>query len=168
MFCLKRQSSVKSRRKLAGKNEVSFLFFVLLLLSHILLILKDMNKRKRSFSLDQSDATICGYILTVLTVQFHRQQCFFSVLYLKIATALKWSESWVLTFWWITSSPKVSRSLFSHCSCSHHKENTILPFTHLFCHKSELIYTVWRNPFLVFSTRYSWNFFFFKSMDYIR
>ena len=151
MFCIKREPAVKSRRKLAGKNEASFLFyFFLLLLSHILLILKDMNKRKRIFSLDQSDATICGYILTVLTVQFHRQQCFFCVLYLKIATALKWSESWVLTFWWITSSPKVSRSLFSHCSCSHHKESTILPFTYLFCHKSELIYTVWRNPSLVF------------------
>lgn len=96
MFCLKRESSVKSKRKLAGKNEVSF--FVLSLLNHIPLILKNMNKRKKSLGLDQSDATICGYILTVLTVQFHRQQCFFSVLYLKIATAFKWSESWVLTF----------------------------------------------------------------------
>ena len=74
MFCLKRESSVKSRRKLAGKNEVSFLIFVLSLLNPILLILKNMNKRKRSLGLDQSDATICGYILTVLTAQFHRQQ----------------------------------------------------------------------------------------------
>lgn len=150
MFCLKRESSVKSRRKLAGKNEVSFLIFVLSLLSPILLILKNRNKRKRSLGLDQSDATICGYILTVLTVQFHRQQWFFSVLYLKIATALKWSESWVLTFWWITSSPKVSHSLFSHCSCSHHKENMMLPLTYPFCHKSELIYTAWRNLSLFF------------------
>lgn len=54
MFCLKRESSVKSRRKLAGKNEVSFLIFVLSLLNPILLILKNMNKRKRSLGLDRS------------------------------------------------------------------------------------------------------------------
>lgn len=97
MFCLKRKSSVKSKRKLAGKNEVSF-FFLFYHYSTTYHRLKNMNKRKRSLGLDQSDATICGSILTVLTVQFHRQQCFFSVLYLKIATALKWPESWVLTF----------------------------------------------------------------------
>lgn len=74
------------------------LCFVLTLPNHIPLIFKkNMNKRK-SLGLDQSGASIYGYSLTVLTVQFHRQQCFFPVLYLKIATALKWSESWVLTF----------------------------------------------------------------------
>lgn len=98
--------------------------------------LKNMNKRKKSLGLDQSEASICGYSLTVLTVQFHRQQCFFPVLYLKIATALKWPESWVLTFWWITSSPEVCHSPFPYCSCSRHKENTVFPLTYLFSQKA--------------------------------
>lgn len=88
---------MKCKGKLAGKNEVSFFPFIITQ-PHISDFKKNMDKRKRSLGLDQSDATIYGYILTILTVQFHRQQCFFSVLYLKIATALKWSESWVLTF----------------------------------------------------------------------
>lgn len=60
MFCLKREASVKSKRKLADKSEV---FFVLSLLNHIPLIFKrSMNRRKRNLGLDQLGATVCGYI----------------------------------------------------------------------------------------------------------
>jgi hypothetical protein len=80
MFCLKRESSVKSKRKLAGKNEVSLFKNVIITQPHTTDLKKKKNKRKRSLRLDPSDATICGYTLTVLTVQFLRQQCFFPVL----------------------------------------------------------------------------------------
>lgn len=113
-----------------------------------------MNNRKSSLGLGQSDATICGNILTVLTVQLHRRQCLFSVLYLKIATAPKWSESWVLTFWWLTSSAEVCHSPFSHCSIVTTKK-TLWPLTYLFGHKSKLISRAWRKPFLL--TTYSWS-----------
>lgn len=79
-----------------------------------------MNKRKRSLCLDPSDVPICGSILTVLTVKSCRQPCFFSVLYLKIATALKWPKSWTLAFWWITSSLDVC--------LSHNRGSTELSF----------------------------------------
>lgn len=94
MFCLKRESSARENWQIQMKVLSCF---VLTSPNHIALIKNNLNKRK-SLGLDQSEASICGYSLTVLTVQFHRQQCFFPVLYLKIATALKWSENWVLTF----------------------------------------------------------------------
>lgn len=57
------------------------------------MIFLKVNKRERSLWLDQSGAPICGSILTALTVQSYRQPYFFSVLCLKIATALKWPKS---------------------------------------------------------------------------
>lgn len=132
MFCLKRESSARENWQIQMKVLSCF---VLTSPNHTALIKNNLNKRK-SLGLDQSEASICGYSLTVLTVQFHRQQCFFPVLYLKIATALKWSENWVLTFWWITSSPEVCHSPFPYCSCSRHKENTVFPLTYLFSQKA--------------------------------
>lgn len=127
MFGLKGESWVKSKRKLTDKTEFFFPFFSFCFLFYhcsatYYWFFKNMNKRKENLGLDQSDTTVCGYILTVLTAEFHRQQYFFSVLYLKITAALKWSESWVLTFWWITSSPEAYHCPFSHCTSSHHKE----------------------------------------------